>query len=42
MSRLIAALDRTGAPAQRGAIVNVSSLFAMVSHPTSGGVSISP
>ncbi|KAF4239450.1 hypothetical protein CNMCM6805_005872 [Aspergillus fumigatiaffinis] len=32
---------RTGAPAQRGAIVNVSSLFALVSHPTSGGVGIS-
>jgi NAD(P)-dependent dehydrogenase (short-subunit alcohol dehydrogenase family) len=34
-------MDRTGAPAQRGAIVNVSSLFALVSHPTSGGVGIS-
>ncbi|KAL2858617.1 short chain dehydrogenase/ reductase [Aspergillus pseudoustus] len=30
---------RTGAPPQRGAIVNVSSLFALVSHPTSGGYS---
>ncbi|KAL3485076.1 short chain dehydrogenase/ reductase [Aspergillus germanicus] len=30
---------RTGAPLQRGAIVNVSSLFALVSHPTSGGYS---
>ncbi|KAL2802177.1 short chain dehydrogenase/ reductase [Aspergillus granulosus] len=30
---------RTGSPPQRGAIVNVSSLFALVSHPTSGGYS---
>ncbi|KAH8704782.1 hypothetical protein BGW36DRAFT_392561 [Talaromyces proteolyticus] len=30
---------RTGAPPQRGAIVNVSSLFALLSHPTSGGYS---
>ncbi|KAL4866554.1 hypothetical protein BDV12DRAFT_187326 [Aspergillus spectabilis] len=30
---------RTGAPPQRGAIVNVSSLFALVSHPTSGAYS---
>ncbi|KAH8689346.1 oxidoreductase [Talaromyces proteolyticus] len=30
---------RTGAPAQRGAIVNVSSLFGLMSFPNSGGYS---
>ncbi|KNG89266.1 hypothetical protein ANOM_001617 [Aspergillus nomiae NRRL 13137] len=30
-------VPRTGAPPQRGSIVNVSSLFAIMSHPTSGG-----
>ncbi|KAI9368045.1 short chain dehydrogenase/ reductase [Aspergillus egyptiacus] len=31
--------SRTGAPSQRGAIVNISSLFGIMSHPTVGGYS---
>jgi hypothetical protein len=31
--------DRTGAPNQRGAIVNISSIFGRVTHPTVGAVS---
>jgi NAD(P)-dependent dehydrogenase (short-subunit alcohol dehydrogenase family) len=31
--------DRTGAPAQRGSIVNLSSIFGHVTHPTVGAVS---
>ena len=30
--------ERTGAPSQRGAIVNVSSVFGILSHPTVGAV----
>ncbi|EXJ67848.1 uncharacterized protein A1O5_09194 [Cladophialophora psammophila CBS 110553] len=30
---------RTGAPPQRGAIVNISSLFGLISHPTVGAYS---
>jgi hypothetical protein len=33
--------NRTGAPPQRGTIVNISSLFAVMTHPTIGSVSIS-
>ncbi|KAL3458729.1 short chain dehydrogenase/ reductase [Aspergillus heterothallicus] len=31
--------NRTGAPAQRGAIVNISSIFGVMSHPTVGSYS---
>lgn len=31
---------RTGAPPQRGAIVNISSLFGLITHPTVGAVSL--
>lgn len=31
-------ISRTGAPLQRGSIVNVSSLFGIISHPTVGAV----
>ncbi|CEL03843.1 hypothetical protein ASPCAL04983 [Aspergillus calidoustus] len=31
--------SRTGAPPQRGSIVNISSLFGVMSHPTVGGYS---
>jgi NAD(P)-dependent dehydrogenase (short-subunit alcohol dehydrogenase family) len=33
-------MHRTGAPAQRGSIVNISSLFGLMSHPTVGAVSL--